>query len=159
MTDRRHILKIALLVVIAATLLFIFVNSALPREVSSAESEAVGGFIASIFPEGTWMNSFLTENIRKIAHFSEFGALGAEAVLYILFFAKDRRKSLLWTAQAPFIVGLTDETIQIFSGRGPEIADVWIDISGFYTFALLSLGVYAVVKHITRFRKNRKTKE
>jgi VanZ family protein len=38
-------------------------------------------------------------------------------------------------------VAFIDETIQIFSGRGPAILDVWIDTLGFIT---LSFAVYLV---------------
>ena len=152
MTERNRVVKIVLCVLIAATLAFIFVNSCLPREVSSAESEAVGGFISLIFPEGTLMNDLLAGNVRKIAHFSEFGALGAELVLYILLFSNDVKRALILHLTAPFVIGLVDETIQIFSDRGPQISDVWIDAAGCFCFALLTLGIYYAVRGIRERR-------
>ena len=39
-------------------------------------------------------------------------------------------KRALTTLLVAFAVAFLDETIQIFTGRGPMIQDVWIDLSG-----------------------------
>lgn len=36
----------------------------------------------------------------------------------------------LTSVRYAFYIAFIDETIQIFSGRGPQIADVWLDVSG-----------------------------
>ena len=139
-------LRIALVVLIAGTLLFIFTNSALPPEESAEQSGAVGNFISQIIPPDTDLGAYVQTNLRKIAHFTEYGMLGVELAVYFLAFDR-RRRHILCSAAVPFAVGFIDETIQIFSGRGPSVSDVWIDVGGFFTFSLLAyaLGVCALV--------------
>ena len=155
-----EIFRIILAVLMLGTLIFIFVNSALPPEVSDEQSAAVGGFITSLLPEGTRLHSFVSEYIRKIAHFTEYGLLGIETALYVLLYAKRRGRAVLTTLPLPLFVGFTDETVQIFSGRGPAISDVWIDIGGFFFFGSIAYGVllggYAIALRIIKSReKNR----
>ena len=50
-------------------------------------------------------------------------------------------------------VAFLDETIQIFSGRGPEIRDVWIDTFGFISISLMT---YAAFYFIARLVKKEK---
>lgn len=139
--------KMLLLILIVMTLLFIFSQSMLPKEESSQESEAVGGIIAEIIPPETKPGHFVQVNLRKIAHFVEFAALGAEVALYIILFVKVRKWAYLSFPSA-LITAFIDETVQVFSGRGPAITDVWIDFAGFafaslvfYTVAMLILFV------------------
>ena len=68
--------------------------------------------------------------VRKLAHVTEFAALGVVIALLLLGgkAITKRRISLA------FVFGLTtaflDESIQMFSGRGDQIRDVWIDLFG-----------------------------
>lgn len=133
--------RIFLILMMLGTLIFIFVNSCLPKELSSEESAAVGGFITSLIPEDTDLYRFVTEYIRKIAHFTEYGMLGIEIAVYIMIYEKRRLHFALLSASVPFFVGFTDETIQILSDRGPSISDVWIDIGGFIFFSVIAWGV------------------
>ena len=154
--------KIILIILMLGTLAFIFVNSALPPEVSEEESAAVGGFIASLLPEGTKLYDFVTEYIRKIAHFTEYGLLGIEVCVYIFLFAKRRGRAVLTALPIPLFVGFTDETIQILSGRGPAISDVWIDIGGFIFFGSVSyaviIGAVFITKRILEYRRSKAAK-
>lgn len=152
-------LKWALRALIAATVLFILIQSCLPPEVSSAESEAVGGWVTSFIPEDTKLFDFVTEYMRKIAHFTEYGLLGIEVVLYIAFFTKERKKWVKRSPLVPLTVGFIDETVQKFSKRGPMIEDVWIDIGGFITFSLLAWGVLLLTYSVTKLIKNKKTED
>lgn len=154
-----EIFRIVLLTAMLGTLVFIFVNSALPPELSDEQSAAVGGFITSLIPEDTKLYDFVTEYIRKIAHFTEYGLLGIEVSVYIMLYAKKRGRAVLTALPIPLFVGFTDETVQILSGRGPAIADVWIDIGGFMFFGSISFGVlvaaFAIAKMIKEKRKNK----
>ena len=132
--------RIFLVLMMLGTLVFIFVNSCLPKEISSEESAAVGGFITSLIPEDTDLYRFVTEYIRKIAHFTEYGMLGIEIAVYIMIYGKGRVRLALLSSLIPLFVGFTDETIQILSDRGPSISDVWIDLGGFIFFSLIAWG-------------------
>ena len=139
----KYLLGWALLALIAGTVVFIFVNSALPPEVSAEQSGTVGGIIAEIIPPDTDLGSFIQEYLRKIAHFTEYGMLGIEISLLVFFYFKRRVLFGCSAAAVPFFVGFIDESIQILSDRGSSISDVWIDIGGFITFSLLSYSVLA----------------
>jgi len=119
-----------------AVLCFIFVNSCLPRTVSSAESGAIEQLLALVFSE----DGFLVRNVRKIAHFLEFGALGIFSSLLFLYVAHARRRLHALFAFG-LLVGFFDESIQLISGRGASVADVWLDFSGYAVFTLLTLSV------------------
>lgn len=128
-TNKRLALCCTLLAVILA---FIWGNSAMPGETSGALSGWLGAFLGKIFP------CLATENglhiLRKLAHFSEFAALGMVlSWLYGMTVGKP-----LWRYSLPLICGAAaaciDETIQIFSpGRYCSIVDVGIDCAGVLT--------------------------
>ena len=84
MTDKgRNILKIVLTCIIALTVTSFFVHSLMPRSVSSAESEGVASILSTIIPVDTPIGGFIINNVRKIAHFCEYGALGIELWLVL----------------------------------------------------------------------------
>lgn len=96
----------------------------------------------------------ITEHIvRKLAHFTEFTALGMLLSIDTALFLK-KMKQYIWV---PFFVGvlvaLVDETIQLFPvGRSSSVKDVWLDFSGVIFGTILLL----VLKQIYLF-KLRKT--
>ena len=148
------ILQCLLLAVIIGTVLFILVNSMLPPEKSSEQSDTVKDIIVEILPDDSKAESFVEEYIRKIAHFTEYGLLGVELALYLMLFTKRRPKTLALFALTPFFVGFTDETIQRFSERGPSIDDVWTDVGGFILFYLIALAaLFAIFFTVSRVKK------
>ena len=84
----KYLLGWVLLALIAGTVVIIFVNSALPPEVSAEQSGTVGGIIAEIIPPDTDLGAFIQEYLRKIAHFTEYGLLGIEISLLVFFYFK-----------------------------------------------------------------------
>lgn len=71
--------------------------------------------------------------IRKSAHVVEFVIIGCELALIILFFSKKVLATMvifLNSLMAGMLIGLIDESIQIFSERGTQVSDVWYDIIG-----------------------------
>lgn len=129
-TEKRLRLCTALLIL---NLAFIWGNSLLPGEISGAFSEWVKELIASLFP-GDMPAATGGGLLRKIAHFTEFAALGM--CLGWLFGMLEKRK--YW----PFLCGVAaaciDETIQRFvPDRGPSLFDVGIDSCGVLTGMIL----------------------
>lgn len=153
---RKRRIEIALLILMALTLAFIFIQSCLPPSASDAESEAVKGFLASIFPEGSAIGDFVQENVRKIAHFLEHGLFGAELALYLFLRKASAGRIVTVAVSVPFLVGFVDETIQIFSGRGPAVTDVWIDAAG---SLLIGASAYLIVLAAHRTAKARRVKK
>ena len=103
-------------------------NPMLSTEVSGSISHFIaamlGGGSGSASDEGHFL-------LRKAAHFTEYAVLGVITALLFDSFKIDNAKQYLSAAVIGVSVPLIDETIQIFSDRGPALADVWIDISGF----------------------------
>ena len=113
----------AFLILTIALLLFIWGQSLLPVKNSAAESgwlrETILNPLLAIFGLGPLSDHF----VRKAAHITEFFFFGLSAA----FLWRGRFALTLLTA---FVTAFLDETIQIFSGRGSRIKDVWIDLIG-----------------------------
>ena len=135
---------------IACLLCFIWGNSLLPGSVSGAISDAVKDMLAFLLPgevPGVTSGGGL---LRKIAHFSEFAALGF--CLCWRFGMLEKRKIL---ARAySFGAACLDETIQLFvPDRGPAIRDVAIDTCGAAVgIAALLLG-HTIINHIKQSKE------
>lgn len=133
---------------IVLTLAFIFSNSARSQTSSAAQSSSFQAVIEKIIPKDTDFGSFVFRNLRKIAHFTEYGLLGIEISAFIAVIS--RRRVLMYKrfALLPIVALATafvDETIQIFSKRGPSVSDMWIDIGGFFTYAVLTYGIFELM--------------
>lgn len=164
----RKWVRIVLLVLMLATLVYIFSNSMVPAEESAAQSDTVRDTADKIIPDSVPAKPTILDNIRKLAHFVEFGILGIEVAIYVVFYEKKRLYISLPVSYAvPFIFGFVDESIQVLSSRGPEITDVWIDALGFATFAsvvylvfgAVMLTLFAVRRIKKKGKKNEKGQE
>ncbi len=135
---------------IAALLCFIWGNSLLPGEASGAFSEWVRTLLAAFFPmevPGVTTGGGL---LRKIAHFSEFAALGAALCWN---FGMRKRKKILALISG-FAAACVDETIQWFvPGRGPSLRDVAIDTCG------VAAGIFLLLLGQRFIRKTKQSKE
>ena len=96
----------------------------------------------------------ITEHIiRKLAHFTEFTALGILLSIDTVLFLKNMKQYVWIPLFIGLLVALIDETIQLFPiGRSSSVKDVWIDFSGVIFGTILLL----VLKQIYLF-KLRKT--
>lgn len=148
--------KIILITAMIITVLSFFVQSALPSNISSAESDAVSDAIEPIIPSDTPVGEIVHPNIRKIGHFFEFGLFGFEVVLFLFLYTKRSLRNIVYSMAAALFIGLLDETVQIFSGRGPQISDVWLDFSGFATVFTLCYLMFFFASYV--FKKIRKNK-
>ena len=145
---KRRVLSAVLICLCIATVAFIWGNSMLGSKASSNVSNSVLGALDPIIrrfgivsKDDLWL--------RKLAHFTEFAALGAE----LLFLAAVRRRLGLQAASncafASLLVALTDETIQLASGRNSQVLYVLFDFS-------LSLTVILIAWLIGRLIKKRR---
>ena len=140
--------KIILSVLIVLTIAFIFIQSMLSKDISGEESAAVSGWLSSFINESTFIGAFILKNLRKIAHFVEFGVLGAEFASYALLYTQKKKVAIAICLIIDFTIAFIDETIQIFSGRGAAIQDVWIDFFGALSFTAACVGVFALIRTI-----------
>ena len=78
--------------------------------------------------------------LRKAAHFTEYALIGLFAGLALsqLHYRALHVPLLLMIC---LMIALIDESIQLFSGRGPAIVDVWIDGAGALCGMALALGL------------------
>lgn len=125
-------------ILLICLLIFIWGNSLMPGEISGGISNKVKELLASVLPIGAQEEDGGGHLIRKLAHFTEFAALGA--TLGWLFGMLNKGKI------RPFVCGVlaasADETIQRFvPDRGPSVKDVFLDSCGVLAgMVLLYLG-------------------
>ncbi len=127
MKTRIIILAIALILVVG----FIWGNSMLSPALSGKISSAVESFLDGIFGGGSDGDTVGGVSVRKLAHFFEFAALGVLACLLFRYLKLQNITQILSAALCGFFFAVSDETIQIFSGRGASVRDVWIDLFGY----------------------------
>ena len=138
--SRTRSIRICVILLIL-NLCFIWGNSLLPAEASQTLSDSLLEFLPD-FSEGVSASPRESGVIRKIAHFTEFTALGLLlAWLSVLLQRKCRYLLPLGVAAA-----CADECIQFFvPGRSPGILDVAIDAWGLLTgMLLLQIGHFYV---------------
>ncbi len=97
--------------VIGITLALSWVNSMLPRDMSKENSDAVKKILELLFGTQSALARFLQEYIRKIAHFLEYGLLGAEATLAIVLYTKTRPQDMLNLLSLGMFAAVADESI------------------------------------------------
>lgn len=135
-------------------LCFIWGNSLLPATYSSVLSGWVKDAINALFSSVTEQDTVSSVNtLRKFAHATEFSLLGIAVAMCMHF---DFKKYYLYFFASGLVVAFFDETIQLFvEGRGAQISDVWIDLTGYFVGGLLSFGVASLVRRHQWFGKNK----
>lgn len=135
------------LLLIIATVAFIWINSALSGADSGAFSERFREILAKLLnavrcPDG--IEAFLLDHVRKVAHFVEYAVIGLE--LAILWVGLNRGLQGFWNAWSGVLaIAVFDETIQLFATeRGPQITDVLLDTSG-GTMSILFVYIFVVI--------------
>jgi Predicted integral membrane protein len=140
----HNVLLITIIVLIIATLAFIWINSSVSPTTSDSISNDVYESVESVTQAVTGSDSLTNHIVRKAAHFIEYAVLGIELSLLLILIKKIRLQPIINCAFAGFATAVIDETIQIFSGRGSNIPDVWIDFAGFcsgFTIIMLFTGL------------------
>ena len=126
---------------------FIFGNSLPSIEESRAQSGILVELLRRILdPFEKWPEAEFHRFVRKMAHLTEFGLLGA-----CLGGLTDGLKPDFWRSVYMFFVlfsvlavAVTDEFIQSFTGRGSMVADVVLDFAG-GTLGLLGMCICLTV--------------
>ena len=136
-------------------------HSCMPPHISGEESLWVMKFIRPVLAAVVGDDNVTVFLVRKLGHFTEYLVLGA--VLFIDLMLKpdgpginsetgikpdhSKKKVFGRAMLLAFTAAFIDETIQIFSGRGPAIADVWIDIAGAASGAGIACFLYMLRHH------------
>lgn len=143
---KKNVLTSILLCLILLTVCFIFSNSMESIPDSRTRSEGLLTLLRPLLEFFVGKGNATNHLIRKLAHFAEFFALGAELSALCLLWSKP----LLWTLFAGLLTALTDETIQIFYGRGSQVQDVWLDFSAVIFSVLLAFSIRLLYSHKTK---------
>ena len=131
--ERAVTIKRILTVLILISIGVAWGHSAMPTPASQGES---GFFLELLRPV---LRCFLPEPaitdhlVRKMAHFSEYALMGMEMMAYLSVTDRLKPHRIINALFSGLSIAFIDETIQIFSGRGPLISDLWIDLGGFVT--------------------------
>ncbi len=145
---RNTLIHVVLIVVLVLTVGYIFSNSLPDQQTSTVQSENVSDAVQSVLGTLAGNPATFGSRIRKLAHLVEFALLGLE--LALLF----RRRLCLPPVFVALLVALMDETVQIFTKRGPQVQDVWLDFVG----GCIGLAVgWAAYRLYGWLRKKRKT--
>ena len=165
MKKNKHIIFIRalLIVLVLANMIVIYAFSEQNGEESGKTSSKVTQSVAEITikdfnqkpdVEKTQILEKLHFPVRKIAHMTEFGSLGA--LFFLLLLTWDGKlllyypTSLLFT----FLYACTDEWHQsLTDGRGPQFKDVLIDLCGAVITCTLLLCLILLIKHHKRNQK------
>ena len=133
-----HMIKI----LIALTLAFIWINSLVPRaesqELSQGLLERISHLLRGI---GIHLAPGNDHFLRKLAHFTEFGILGAELCLLLHLRGRQSRQGFVNCAFAGLSAAVIDESLQLLSKRGSQVQDVLLDFCGF----MVGLWICAVI--------------
>ena len=115
--------RIWLIAAVVLVLLFIWGQSMMSVGTSSGESGWLTRKIINPILQSLGLSGVRDAVVRKWAHVTEFTGLA----LLLAWLWRGRIQPVLAMG---FLAAFLDETIQIFSGRGSQIQDVWIDLIG-----------------------------
>ena len=112
------------ILLLLAVLTFIFSHSLADRAASTEESMQLLAILSRLIKG-------LTEHmLRKLAHFSEFAALGFFTIHLCHVCRKLHVHTVLHSLLFGLLCALTDESLQLLNDRSAQVSDVWIDFSG-----------------------------
>lgn len=147
--------RIVMTILTVAAVGFIFGNSLMNADDSSAESGRILGFINGILRSmnaGFEASEFI---VRKAAHFTEFAVLGVLLSVTFRLYVQKPLKAALFAVSAGLCTAVCDELIQMSSsGRSCEIRDMLIDFSGVVFAALI---VFLILRLKDRRKKNERS--
>ena len=130
--------NIILGLLVLLTLAFIWGNSLLPRTESQEISRGLlAELCAALEHVGLHIDPQNDHWLRKLAHFGEFGMLGAELGLLLCLNRRQSVQGFVNCAFAGLAVAVTDEALQLIPNRGSQVQDVLLDFAGFLTGLLL----------------------
>lgn len=150
--DKHRFLTVLFTVLSVAVLCFIYSQSILSGEESGDLSRRIVALIKPILDPGNVIAEEVFHHfVRKLAHFSEFAALGCCVnAAFISYSSITVRKFISLPLLLTLLAAVGDEFLQYFTGRGSMVTDVVIDYAG----ALFGIGVAALISHITLRKKS-----
>ena len=154
MNNKKNVILTAVWGILSLAVLgFIFSNSVRNGEESALQSQWYVDIFISIFdPMQSLEYDVWVTIVRKLAHFTEFFALGLCIKFFIGHVCTAIEKSCLLL---PFFITLlcavSDEFIQSFTGRTSSARDVLIDFAGSITGILIAALLMKIGKNKTKY--------
>jgi VanZ family protein len=142
--------------IIAITLLYIWNNSLQSTTLSNEQSGKVLEIIEDIFHTPPLDTEEAQHIVRKVAHMIEFALLGIEMALLLYITEKMCKRNLVYVLFIGLASAVMDETIQVFSRRGSQVLDVWIDFAGLIVGIGIGLIAYAFIRRLRMYMRKQK---
>lgn len=135
--SRWSLARIALWLLTIATVAFIMSRSMRGKTASNGESQWVTELLRRLLHNDSISHGF----VRKLAHFVEFFVLGVELSALCWLERRTSAQAYVNAWFAGLLTALGDETVQIFSQRGSQVQDVWLDTAGMTCGLLILLAI------------------
>lgn len=150
----RKIFTMVVLVALFAILAFMFSNSLESVAKSQAKSLSVMKHVAPLL-ELLVGKGHVTDNlVRKLAHFFEFLSLGVGLIIFSELRFKTRLQNIANCLSIGLAIAVTDESLQLLSGRGSMVKDILLDFAGVTTGVVVSLLIHILSKSARSNRKH-----
>ena len=133
---------------ITITLLYIWSNSLQSTFQSNEQSNKVLEIIEKVFNIPLLDMGEAQYVVRKVAHMLEFALLGFVVVLLLFITGKICRQNLVNALFFGLASAVMDETIQLFSHRGSQVVDIWIDFVGLVAGIGLGVSIFLFFREV-----------
>lgn len=120
-------------------LIFIWVHSIIPEQSSAHESLWLTNTVVNPVRRYLGLDSVDKITVRKIAHVIEFLMLSVFTALYW-------RGKIVKNIYTGLTVAFFDESIQVITGRGALITDIWIDLIGVGIGTVIGYAIWKLKK-------------
>ncbi|MCH5298085.1 MAG: VanZ family protein [Ruminococcus sp.] len=151
----NYLFRIIMILITAGLIAFAFIHSSMTADDSGAESAATMGVLQSIL-NSLGIDFELTDHIvRKIAHFTEYTAIGIMLMNTAYSFNKSRPYLFFpHILFAGLFTAVIDEAIQLnVPGRAGLITDVLLDFLGVITGIIVMFVILIIYKVIRKKRR------
>lgn len=117
-----------------ANIIFIFSNSIPSIPESKETSEQIMEIVDPVLSNYVDDRDMRHHIVRKSAHVIEFFCLG----IFLTVLLRTMKQSVFWGCGTGIFVALIDETIQIFTSRGAQLQDVWLDFGSLLVAVIIT---------------------
>lgn len=132
-------------------LYFIFSNSLQSGPDSNARSGLVAQWLQPVLnPVGRIPSDTFHKIVRKLAHFTEFAALGVCLFGWACNLSKQPKRPWRLAGTCALLAAVTDETIQRFTGRTAMLQDVLLDVGGAAFGIIITALLLSLWRHLSK---------
>lgn len=151
----NYLFRFIMILLTAGLIAFAFIHSSMNADESGAESAVTMGFLQNIL-DALGIKIELTDHIvRKLAHFTEYTAIGI--MLMNTAYAFNKSRPYIYYPHILFaglFTAVIDEAIQLnVPGRAGMITDALLDFSGVVTGTVVMLIILTIYKAVRRKRR------